>query len=166
MHDNPVKLSRGKINVSCLNCLTTSSRADVAIWEVLIPPKQATQLLQIEEKAKPNTNIKTQRCLPSTKFSLTTANEFCIQFFGSFKDETCYFLHTTPHFKKLSYNFPCYKTFKKYGDIKWTSSIGVTPCIMLLISDLVNGFNDDERHWKSSASLHIMGMWLETPALF
>jgi len=124
------------------------------------------ELPQIVEKAKPNTNIKTRCCLPSTKFSLTTANKFYIKFFDSFKDETCYFLHTTSHFKKPSYNFPCYKTFKKYGDMNWINSIRIIPCIMLLISDLVNGFNDDKRRWKSSASLHIMGMWLETAALF
>lgn len=112
-----------------------------------------TELPQIEEKAKPNTNIKTQHCLPSTKFSLAT-NEFCINFFGCFKDETCCSLHTTSYFKKPSYNFLCYKTFKKYGNMNWMNSIGITPCIMLLISDLVNGFNDDKRHWKSLGSLH------------
>lgn len=117
-----------------------------------------TELPRIEGKATPNANIKTQCCLPSTKFSSRTANWFCIKIFGSFKDETCYSLHTTSHFKKPPYNFPCHKTFKKYGDMNWMNSIGITSCIMLLTSDLVNGFNDDKRHWKCSASLHIMGM--------
>lgn len=34
------------------------------------------------------------------------------------------------------------------------NSTEVTPCVMLVISDFVNGFNDDKGHWKSS-SLHI-----------
>lgn len=49
-----------------------------------------TELPQAEEKARTNTSIEMQCCLTSTKLSSATANEFCITFFGSFKDETCY----------------------------------------------------------------------------